>query len=417
MKEVKKEEKSNKKKIVIFSLIFIVLVGAFIFWWFNRKFDVTFKFNDGSEDSILKVKYLRKIDLTEIEEKLQENNKTFIGWFETYYLDGEQIESIKKDSELEKTICKEGFKINSTKLKCVSETEFDFDETKIKSNTIIEAFWSTILFSINPTSKTINVGDSFTISSSVSGAKDKTVKFTSSDTSIATVTSAGKVVGVKKGTTTIIAESNGIKKRCNVTVNEVVKETPKEEPKEEPVVVKDEGTISLKSNKQCIIGTNEVTVTATVSSNAIDKTVNWNNKLKCYNLNSSDNVLKISRIGRGTMCRSTEETSPVISASLNNGNNDSLTLSYEPGLAITVYNGSNVIEPSERDGYYYGNSIKVVSNVDADFSVTNEFLPNVNYTASKTNTSVTLVSTCDAKITIKTACGQTKTIEVKALIN
>ena len=408
--EVKKEERKSKKKtIIIISVIILLLVAAFLFWWFNRKFEISFKYNNSSfEDSIVKVKYLRLINKDDYKEDLIVDGKTFVGWFETYHLDGKDIEAIKKDSKLENTICKDGFKLDSSKVKCVSEKEFDF-ETKIKKDTIIEALWSTISFSINPTSKTINVGENFKITASISGTKDKTVTYVSSDKIIATVDSNGKVVGVKKGNAVITATSNGINKKCNVTVKEVVKETPKEE----PVIQKDEGTISLKANDQCLIAYDTVKVTATVSSNAIDKTINW--KLpKCYTSEKvSDTVYNITRTGRGTMCRTEEERTFNITATLNNGNSDSLKFTYEPTLTYKVYNSGSEVSIN-ADGYYLGNNMTVKTNIPASFKATSG-----NYSAEKSHTedSVTIYGGSSAKVTINTTCGQSKTVTIEPIIN
>ncbi len=413
MKKKEKGKEKDKKKITIIIVILIVLllIGAFLFWWFNRKFDVTIKYNNGTQDNLLKVKYLRKVDLKDINEEIA-NDSAFIGFYETYYLNGEEISKLKNDNKLKETICKENFKLDDSNTKCIAEKEFDFENTKIKKNTTIEAFYSGLSFSINPTSKTILVGENFKITANISGTKDKTVTFKSNDKSIATVDNNGKVVGVKKGSTTIIAMSNGISKKCVVTVNE------KTTKKVTTAAPKDEGTISLKANDQCIVGKDEVTITATVSNNALDKTINWDSNLKCYNVNkTADNVLKISRIGRGTMCREIEELNPVIKASLNNGNSDSLKLTYESNLTFKVYNNDNEISYTDYAEGYLGNNITIKTNVDASFTAVAPSNTSVNRVKSKTNNSVTLVSTSDAVVTIKTSCGQSKTIKVFAVIN
>lgn len=66
---------------------------------------------------------------------------------------------------------------------------------------------------------TITEGGTATIKIEVIG-KEKTVKYTSSDNTIATVDNKGKVTGKKKGTTTMIAEANGVKTECKITVKE-----------------------------------------------------------------------------------------------------------------------------------------------------------------------------------------------------
>lgn len=74
--------------------------------------------------------------------------------------------------------------------------------------------------SVYPSSKTIKVGDTFTVSYSLSPSNaSTTVTWSSDDTSIATVSSSGTVTGQKAGTTYINATtSNGITSYCKVTV-------------------------------------------------------------------------------------------------------------------------------------------------------------------------------------------------------
>lgn len=75
---------------------------------------------------------------------------------------------------------------------------------------------------MNKTTATLTVGATETLSATVSPetATDKSVKFTSSDETIATVTPVqGKVTAVKAGTATITATtSNDKTATCEVTV-------------------------------------------------------------------------------------------------------------------------------------------------------------------------------------------------------
>ena len=77
--------------------------------------------------------------------------------------------------------------------------------------------------SINPSSKTISLGGTFTISYSAKSEDGSpvTVEFTSSDASVAKVSNTGAVEGVGVGNAAIsVVASNGLSKTCNVTVKE-----------------------------------------------------------------------------------------------------------------------------------------------------------------------------------------------------
>lgn len=68
---------------------------------------------------------------------------------------------------------------------------------------------------LNLTKKTITVGKSFNIK--ITGQVG-TPKFSSSNKKVTTVTSSGKVKGIKKGTATIKVKTNGLTLKCKVTV-------------------------------------------------------------------------------------------------------------------------------------------------------------------------------------------------------
>lgn len=73
---------------------------------------------------------------------------------------------------------------------------------------------------LNKSSATILVGEKITLKATVTGKKG-TVKWSSSKKSVATVSSKAVVTGKKKGTATITAKVNGVKKTCKVTVKAV----------------------------------------------------------------------------------------------------------------------------------------------------------------------------------------------------
>ena len=75
---------------------------------------------------------------------------------------------------------------------------------------------------LNKNNIEIGVGKSLKLKSEVYG-KSKTVKYTSSDNSIAEVNENGKVVGKQIGTATITATANGVSDVCKVTVQKTHK--------------------------------------------------------------------------------------------------------------------------------------------------------------------------------------------------
>ena len=140
---------------------------------------------------------------------------------------------------------------------------------------------------LNKTSLTVNKGATSTLSATAgpSDANNKTVKWTTSDSSVATVSSAGEVKGVKRGTATITAtaaDGSGKKATCSVTVKQPV--------------------TSLTLNKTALTLNNgkTATLTATVGpSNANNKTVKWTTSNSAVATVSSTGVVK--GIKRGTV--------------------------------------------------------------------------------------------------------------------
>ena len=131
--------------------------------------------------------------------------------------------------------------------------------------------------SLSKSSVTLNEGQTVTLTATISpsNAKDKSVTWSSDNTSVATVDPSGKVTAVSKGTATIKATANdgsGMSGFCSVTVNRLV--------------------TSIKLNKTSISiynGKTE-TLTATVSPSTASNTgVNWTS--------SNTSIAKVSSSG------------------------------------------------------------------------------------------------------------------------
>ena len=115
---------------------------------------------------------------------------------------------------------------------------------------------------LNKTSLTLKEGESETLTATVKpdNATDKTVTWSSSDASIATIDEGGKVTAVKTGTAEIIASAGENSAKCVVTVY-----------KDIPVA-----SISLnKTELQLIEGESETLVATVKPDDATDKTVVW----------------------------------------------------------------------------------------------------------------------------------------------
>ncbi len=313
----KKEEGKKKKTWVYVLICILILVIAFLLWWFLRTFEVTFKYNNGDTDEVVYVRYLNVIKDEDVKKDLKRSGYTFAGYYETYYLSGEEIEKVKNDAKAAETICKEGFKLNSEKTKCVGEKEFDFANTKIKEKKTIEALWS---------------------------APSKTV---------------------------------------------------------------DNSTVKVTSSANCAIGSNAVTLTAKISGSA--KVKEWSVP-SCYTDSKvSDKAIKVTRNGN---CPN-EISSDTIKVTLTNGKTGTYTLKYEPKLDVKAYfiYGSTPNTPiSPYNGKYEAN--KITSNIKATFTVNPS-----SKIVSSTDTSVVLNTNTEITTTIKTACGQSKTITTAAVIN
>ena len=117
--------------------------------------------------------------------------------------------------------------------------------------------------SIDKTSVSLNVGESVTLAATVKpdNATNKTVSWSSSNASVASVDASGKVSAVAEGTATITAKAGDKTATCSVTVTKKVVAVES--------VTLDKSSLELNEGETA-------TLTATVKpDNASDKTVTW----------------------------------------------------------------------------------------------------------------------------------------------
>ena len=137
-------------------------------------------------------------------------------------------------------------------------------------------------------------------------------------------------------------------------------------------------------------------------NNAIDATVDWLGD-SCLSISSQGNTATV----RGNNCG----VHPTVTGRLHNGAKDTVTLNYEDTLTVTITDTSgNKVSPS--DGVYYGNNLTITSNVSA--YITGSYLSG---DSGSLRTSAKTQGAAGTTVTVRTACGQTKSITISPIIN
>lgn len=162
---------------------------------------------------------------------------------------------------------------------------------------------------LNKSSLRINVGESETLIATVNpdNATDKTVTWTSSDETIATVDETGKVTAVKKGTATITAKAGEKTATCVVTVTVPVSS-----------ITLDYTSVKLKQNET-------LQLTATVGpDDATDKTVTWSSSnTNIATVNASGKVKAVAE-GNATITAKAGDKTASCSIEVSNAANGSI---------------------------------------------------------------------------------------------
>jgi|GEM_PF-1132072 len=153
--------------------------------------------------------------------------------------------------------------------------------------------------SLNKSSATILTGKSVTLkaTASPSNATNKNVTWTSSNTSVAKVSSAGKVTGKKAGTATITAKAkdgSGKKASCTVTVKQAVT------------------SISLSKTTASLNAGETLTLSATANpTSAVNRNVTWTSSKKSVATVSSNGTVTAKSAGTATITVTAKDGSGV----------------------------------------------------------------------------------------------------------
>ncbi len=192
---------------------------------------------------------------------------------------------------------------------------------------------------LNKTSIQLKEGESETLIATVKpdNATDKTVTWSSSNETIASVDDNGKVIAKKEGTATITASAGGKKATCSITVKNDIDVT----------------SVQIKQYLYLAVGESE-TLEATVKpDDATDKTVTW--KSSNNSIVSVDSQGKVTAKGKGNATISATagsvgaECTVFVKAKRYDAANGAIDLGLSVMWATKNYGAST---PSDVGGYY-----------------------------------------------------------------
>ncbi len=137
-KEVDTSKEKNKKKIILIVVgVILFAIILFLLWFFNRKFDVTFDLNNGTENEVVQVKYNNVLNEKDIKTK-EDLGDLFIAWYEV--IDVKDNEDVLDDEKFDFTTkIKKDTKLKAVYEKPVEKITITFDSrggSKVNSITI-----------------------------------------------------------------------------------------------------------------------------------------------------------------------------------------------------------------------------------------------------------------------------------------
>ena len=231
--------------------------------------------------------------------------------------------------------------------------------------------------SLDKTSVSLNVGESVTLAATVKpdNATNKTVSWSSSNASVASVDASGKVSAVAEGTATITAKAGDKTATCSVTVTKKVVAVES--------VTLDKSSLELNEGETA-------TLTATVKpDNASDKTVTWSS--------SKTSVATVDANGKVTAVA--EGNATITAKAGNKSATCSVTVTKNVVAVESITLDKSSLELNE------GETATLVATVKPD-NATNK---TVTWSSSRTS-----VATVDANGTVTAVAEGSATISAKA---
>lgn len=403
-----KTSKNNKKRniILIVAGLLLLIVILFLLWFFNRKFEVTFDYNNGIKEEVVYVKYNKTINSKDVKTK-EDLGEQFIDW----YLILEE---------------KDGKDV-------LADKPYDF-KTKINKNIKLKAVYEGVVETITVTfdSKggsnvdaiTINKGTELTL------PKDPTYK---GYTFKGWVDANDRPIYDKallSEDTTLYAKWGKVEEKKEIPKQEPPKEeTPKQEKKEEPTIeVKPEKiTLSLSRDTIHYNGIKTAKASAKVENATGDVTYSLSNTL-CMGIDAKTGVITAKNNGACSKGAAIK-----VYAKTPSGTTAEQTIYYEKDLELTSKG-----ESYSKYASFYGdsNGYYVTANQNVTWDVTLTSSVSYEYTykdfISKTSTSVkggytfdTIVASTgaisrvsgDVRLHAKTKAEQKFFVDIKREIN
>lgn len=398
-KEKKDKTSTNNKKrniILIVAGLLLLIIILFLLWFFNRKFEVTFDYNNGTKEEAVYVKYNKTINSKDIKTK-EDLGEQFIDW----YLILEE---------------KDGKDV-------LADKPYDF-KTKINKNTKLKAVYEGVVETITVTfdSKggsnvdaiTINKGTELTL------PKNPTYKGYTFKGWVDVNDRPIYDKALLSEDTTLYAKWKKVEEK---------KETPKQEKKEEPTIeVKPEKiTLSLSRDTIHYNGIKTAKASAKVENATGDVTYSLSNTL-CMGIDAKTGVITAKNNGA---CSKGAEIK--VYAKTPSGTTAEQTIYYEKDLELTSKG-----ESYSKYASFYGdsNGYYVTANQNVTWDVTLTSSVSYEYTykdfISKTSTSVkggytfdTIVASTgaisrvsgDVRLHAKTKAEQKFFVDIKRDIN
>ena len=340
-----KTDKNKKKIIAIVFGILLIAIIIFLLWFFNRKFDVTFDFNNGAKEETIKVKYQQNINEKDIKTQ-KDLGESFIAWYE--------VVGIKEKEDV------------------LSDKPFDFN-TKINKSIKLKAIYEKKAETITITfdSKGGSAVDPITINKGAELILPKNPTY------------AGYTF---KGW----YDKNG----TQIHNNALLKEDTTLYAKWEKIVPKKEEKISLSLSRNTlhVNGIKTAKATAKVKNSSGKVTYSLSNT-NCMTINKNTGAISVSSNPKNCSNGATI----TVTAKTPSGKSATATIYYEKDLALT-YDGKTYTKDDKASGK--SSTFTVKANQNVSWNIDAAVKPSYRYTykdyKNKTATSVTGGYTIDS---------------------